>query len=108
MSQNFAHFVGQFGIQNTIILDSLKFSVPLARSQFYVEMWPALRKGSGWSYSQGTLNSIGTRGGKKIYDNGDYDDDDDDDDYDDDDDDDDDYNVFLFIPKDLKQGWHHV
>ena len=58
-------------------------------------MWPALRKGSGGSYSQRTLNTIGTRGGKKIYDNGDYDDDDDDDDdYDDDDDDDDDFNVF--------------
>ena len=64
-----------------------------AGNQFYVEMWPALRKGSGWSYSQRTLNTIGTRGGKKNYDNGDYDDDDDDD-YDDDDDDDDDYNVF--------------
>ena len=64
----------------------------LAESQFYVEFWPALRKGSGWSYSQRTLNTIGTRGGKKNYDNGDYHDDDDD--YDDDDDDDDDYNVF--------------
>ena len=49
-------------------------------------MWPALRKGSGWSYSQRTFNTIGTRGGKKNYDNGDYDDDYyDDDDYDDDD-----------------------
>ena len=68
-------------------------------------MWPALRKGSGCSYSQRTWSTIGTRGGKKNYDNGDYDDhDDDDDDYDDDDhddddydddaDDDDDYNVF--------------
>ena len=62
------------------------------RSQFYVEMWPALRKGSGWSYSQRTFNTIGTRGGKKNYDNGDYDDDDDDDD--DYDDENDDYNVF--------------
>ena len=64
-----------------------------AVSQFYVEMWPALRKGSGWSYSQRTLSTIGTRGGKKNYDNGDYDDDDDDDDdddYDNDDNDDDD------------------
>ena len=30
MSRNFAHFVGQFEIQNPIILDSLKFSVPLS------------------------------------------------------------------------------
>ena len=30
MSRNFARFVGQFGIQNPIILDSFKFSVPLA------------------------------------------------------------------------------
>ena len=29
MSQNFARFVGQFEIQNPIILDSFKFSVPL-------------------------------------------------------------------------------
>ena len=29
MSKNFAHFVGQFGIQNLIISDSLKFSAPL-------------------------------------------------------------------------------
>ena len=29
MSRNFAHFVGQFGIENPIILDSFKFSVPL-------------------------------------------------------------------------------
>ena len=66
-----------------------------AGSQFYVEVWPALRKGSGWSYSQSTLNTIGTRGGKKNYENGDYyDDDDDDDDYDDDEDDDDVYNMF--------------
>ena len=43
-----------------------------AGSQFYVKMWPALRKGSGWSYSQRTLSAIGTRGGKKKYDNGDY------------------------------------
>ena len=58
-------------------------------------MWPALRKGSGWSYSKRTLSPIGTRGGKKNYNNGDYDDDDDDDDDDyDNDDDDDDYNVF--------------
>ena len=56
-----------------------------AGSQFYVEMWPALRKGSGWSYSHRTLNTNGTRGGKNNYDNGDYDDNDDaDDDYDDD------------------------
>ena len=67
-----------------------------AGSQFYVEFWPALRKGSGWSYSQRTLNTIGTREGKKNYDNGDYYyDDDDDDDYDADDDDDDVYNVFF-------------
>ena len=44
------------------------------------------------------------RGGKKNYDNGDYDDDDDD--YDDYDDDHNDYNVRFFIPTDLKQGWH--
>ena len=49
-------------------------------------MWPALRKGNGWSYSPRTFNTIGTRGGKNNYENGDYDDDD----YDDDDDDDDD------------------
>ena len=67
-----------------------------AGSQFYVEMWPALRKGSGWSYSQRTLNTIGTRGGKKNYDNCDYDDDDDDDDdYDDDDDDEYVYNDYT-------------
>ena len=66
-----------------------------AGSKFYVEMWPALRKGSDCSYSQRTLSIIGTRGGKKNYDNGDYDDnDDDDDDYDDDDYDNDDYNMF--------------
>ena len=29
MSRNFARFVGQFEIQNPIILDRLKFSVPL-------------------------------------------------------------------------------
>ena len=29
MSQNFAHFVRQFGIQNPVILDSFKFSVHL-------------------------------------------------------------------------------
>ena len=29
MLQNFAHFVGQFWIQNHVILDSFKFSVPL-------------------------------------------------------------------------------
>ena len=29
MSQNFAHFVREFGIQNPIILDSLKFSISL-------------------------------------------------------------------------------
>ena len=29
MSQNFAHFVGQLGIQNLIISDSFKFSAPL-------------------------------------------------------------------------------
>ena len=53
-------------------------------------------KGSGRSSSQRTLNTIGTRGGQKNYDNDDYDDDGyDDDDYDDYDDDDDDYNVFL-------------
>ena len=74
-----------------------------AGSQFYVGMWPALRKGSGWSYSQRIWSTIGTRGGKKNYDNCDYDDDDVD--YDDDNDDDDDFNVF-FIPKSLKQGWH--
>ena len=51
----------------------------LAGSKFYVEMWPILRKGSEWSYSKRTLNTIGTRGGKKNYDNGGYDDDDDDD-----------------------------
>ena len=40
--------------------------------------------------------TINTRGGKKNYDNADFDDDDDDDDdYDDNDDDDDDYNEFL-------------
>ena len=55
-------------------------------------MLPALMKGSGWSYSQRTLSTINTRGGKKNYDNGDYDNDDDD--YDDDDDDNDNYNVF--------------
>ena len=68
-----------------------------AKSQFYVKMWPALRKGSGWSYSQRPLNTIGTRVGTKIYDNGDYGDYadyDDDDDDDDGDDDNDDYNVF--------------
>ena len=69
-----------------------------AKNQFYVEMWPALRKESGWSYSQRTFNTIGTRGGKKNYDNGDYDEkddnNDDDDDYDDYDDENDDYNVF--------------
>ena len=55
-----------------------------AKNQFYVEMWPALRKGSDWSYSQRTFNTIHTRGGKKNYDTHDYDDDDDDDDeYDD-------------------------
>ena len=42
-----------------------------------------------------TLNTVGTRGVKKNYDNGDYYyDDDDNDDYDDDNDDDDDYNLF--------------
>ena len=67
-----------------------------AGSQFYLEMWPALRKGSGWSSSQRTLNTIETTGKKKNYDNG-YFDDDDDDDYDNDDYDDDynDYNVFF-------------
>ena len=54
--------------------------------QFYVEIWPALRKESGWSYSQSILNTIGTRGGKKNNVNGDYYYDDDDD-YDNDDDD---------------------
>ena len=34
MLQNFAHFVGQFGIQNLIISDSFKFSAPLLGS-FY-------------------------------------------------------------------------
>ena len=29
VSQNVEHFVGQFGIQNPIILDSFKFAVPL-------------------------------------------------------------------------------
>ena len=77
----------------------------MAGIQFYVENWPALSKGSGGSYSQRTWNTIGIRGGKKNYDNGDYyyyDDDD----YDDYDDDNDHYNFFSFIPKDLKQGWH--
>ena len=59
-------------------------------------MGPALIKGSGRSSSQRTLNTIGTRGGKKNYDNGDYDDDDDDDyDNDDYDDDNNDFNVFF-------------
>ena len=65
-------------------------------------------KGSGRSSSQRTLNTIGSRRGKKNYDNGHYDDDDDDDDdddYDDHDYDDNDYNVFVFIPKDIKQLW---
>ena len=67
-----------------------------AGNQFYVEMWPALRKRSGWSSSYRTLNTIGTRGGKTNYENGDYDDDDDDDyDNDDYDDDDNDFNVFF-------------
>ena len=66
----------------------------LGWKSFYVEIWPALRKGSGWSYSQRALNTIGTGGGKKNYDNSDYYDDDDDDDYDDDNDDDNDYNLF--------------
>ena len=58
-----------------------------------------MRKGSGWSSSQRTLNTVGNRGKKKNYDNGDFDDDDDDDyDNDDYDDDDNDYNVF-FHPK---------
>ena len=64
-----------------------------AGSKFNVEIWPALRKGSGWSYSHSALNTIGTRGGKKKYDNGDYYDDDDDAYYDYDDNDDD-YNLF--------------
>ena len=34
MSQNFARFVGQFGIKNPIILGSFKFSVPLLKDQF--------------------------------------------------------------------------
>lgn len=64
-----------------------------------------MRKRSGWSFSYRTLNTIGTRGGKKNYENGDYDNDDDDDyDNDDYDDDDNDFNVF-FTPRDLKQGW---
>ena len=47
---------------------------------------------------------MGTRRGKKNYDNGDYDDDDDDDDdYDDYDDDDNNYNVF-FHPKGPQTG----
>ena len=33
MSRNFAHFGGQFGIQNPIISDSLKLSVPLGLTQ---------------------------------------------------------------------------
>ena len=66
-----------------------------AGSKFYVEMWPALSKGSGWFYSRRTLRTISTRGGKKNYENGVYDDDDgDDDDNDEDDYDNDDYNVF--------------
>ena len=67
-------------------------------------MWSALREGSGWSYSQRTLNTIGTRGGKKNYDNGGFDADDDD--YDDEDDYNDNYNVCFLILEDLKQGWH--
>ena len=66
-----------------------------------------MRKGSGWSSFQRTLNTIGTTGKKKNYDNG-YFDDDDDDDYDNDDYDDDytDYNVFFSSQKDLQQDWH--
>ena len=58
-------------------------------------MLPTLRKEGCWSTPQRTLNTIGTRGGKKSYDNDDYDNDyDDDDDYNDDDfsDDNGDYN----------------
>ena len=63
-----------------------------------------MRKRSGWSSSYRTLNTIGTRGGKKKYENGDYDDDDDDDyDNDDYDDDDNDFNVF-FHPKGPQTG----
>ena len=32
MSRNFAHFVGQFGIKNLILSDSLKFSAPMQLS----------------------------------------------------------------------------
>ena len=68
-----------------------------AGSPFCVEMWPTLRKGIGWSYSQRTLSTTGTRGGKKNYENGDYDDDDDDNDNDDDDNNDGNGVFFLFI-----------
>ena len=56
---------------------------------------------------KGPLTQSETKGGKKNYDNGDYDDDDDDDDdYDYYDDDNNDYDVFFFfILKDLKQVW---
>ena len=39
MSQNFAHFVGKFGIHNPIILDSFKFAVPLLLSFAGVGYW---------------------------------------------------------------------
>ena len=57
-----------------------------------------MRKGSGWSSSQRTLNTVGNRGKKKNYDNGDFDDDDDDD-YDNDDYDDDDNDYIEFSSK---------
>ena len=70
----------------------------LISSFFFLKCWNVtsleLRKGSGWSYSQRNFNTIANWGGKKIYDNSDYDGEDDDDDDDYDNDGDDDYNVF--------------
>ena len=34
MLRDFPYFVGQFGIQNLILLDRLKFSAPLAKTVF--------------------------------------------------------------------------
>ena len=36
MSRNFARFVGQFEIQNPIILDGLTFSVPLVTGDLHI------------------------------------------------------------------------
>ena len=46
MLQNFANFVGQFKIQNPIILDSFRFSVPL----LFANLGPLGTFGQPWNF----------------------------------------------------------